>query len=104
MVLRDAEHPQWELQEAAHASWSAGAVKAVAVPSGFASHPQAGAWICRGRVRDGIREGSAGVGAALAAPPSCCWSSGLWLVGLQNLSAVKPNANNLCSWGRVSDL
>lgn len=80
MVLRDAEHPQWELQEAARASWSAGAVKAVAVPSGFAFHPQAGAWICRGRVRDGIREGS-GVGATLAAPSSCCWSSGCGLLG-----------------------
>lgn len=45
------------------------AVRGVRNPSGSASQPQSGAWIWRGRVRDGIRGGS-GVGAALAASPS----------------------------------
>jgi len=44
MLQTDAERPLWRLQEAAGASWSAGASKALAEHRlGFASHSQVGA-------------------------------------------------------------
>lgn len=55
----------------------------------------AGSEMHQGRLRDGSCSGCF---------PQLLLEQCLWLVGLQNLSLVKPDANNLCSWARLSDL
>lgn len=55
----------------------------------------AGSEMDQGRLRGRSSSGST---------PRLLLEQWLWLFGLQNLSPAKPNANNLCSCGRVSHL